>query len=1149
MSATSSARLSPSPSPSPNLLQVNEPRRYGSMLSLEERCEQSFFLFYYYRMEDEAVLDRGASLVKHICDQEEVEGHHTIYIGVRVPKSYRRRRRHRRRTPGNKDKKERPSENASDNETNDEVGNSILKPLISPAAERIRFILGEDDDGPPPPQLFTELDELLSVDGQEMEWKETARWIKFEEKVEEGGERWSKPHVATLSLHSLFELRTCIEKGTIMLDMEASTLPQVVELITDNQVESGQLKAELKDKVMYTLLRKHRHQTKKSNLRSLADIGKTVSSASRLFSNQENARSPLETSVTCLSSGISMEDLQSQRSISMDWLNSPTTTHRNLTSSSLNDISDKPEKDQLRNKFMKKLPRDAEASNVLVGEVDFLDAPFVAFVRLQQAVMLGALTEVPVPTRFLFVLLGPKGKAKSYHEIGRAIATLMSDEVFHDIAYKAKDRQDLLAGIDEFLDEVIVLPPGEWDPAIRIEPPKTLPSSDKRKNMYAGADAQMNGDAPHDGGHGDGGHATGEELEKTGRFCGGLLLDIKRKVPFLLSDITDAFHIQALSAILFIYLGTVTNAITFGGLLGDATENMQGVLESFLGTAIAGGVFCLLAGQPLTILSSTGPVLVFERLLFNFSKDNEFNYLEFRLWIGLWSAFLCLLLVATDASYLVKYFTRFTEEGFSALISFIFIYDAFKKMIKLAHHYPINSDFRAEHVTQYDCLCMAPTVLENNSDFVGDPLEGTSIWFWNNTDLPVNATWSSLSRSDCLKYNGELVGKACDFVPDTALMSIILFFGTYTCSMALKKFKTSPFFPTTVRKLISDFAIILTILIFCGVDAMVGVDTPKLIVPTEFKPTSPLRGWFVPPFGGNPWWVYLASSVPALLVTILLFMDQQITAVIVNRKEHKLKKGAGYHLDLFWVAVLMVLCSFMGLPWYVAATVISIAHIDSLKMETETSAPGEQPKFLGVREQRVTGVAVFILTGLSVFMAPILKFIPMPVLYGVFLYMGVASLNGVQFMDRLKLLLMPAKHQPDLIYLRHVPLRKVHLFTFIQALCLALLWILKSTVAAIIFPVMILALVAVRKAMDYMFSQHDISFLDDVIPEKDKKKKEDEKKQIGEDSDADDSDYPYNENVPSIKIPMDMMEQEPFLGGQPSDKEKSASFLERHTSC
>ncbi|XP_051981216.1 electrogenic sodium bicarbonate cotransporter 1-like isoform X4 [Xyrauchen texanus] len=999
---------------------------------------------------------------------------------------------------------------------------SIFPVAVSPAAERIRFILGEDDDGPAPPQLFTELDELLSVDGQEMEWKETARWIKFEEKVEKGGERWSKPHVATLSLHSLFELRTCIEKGTVMLDLEASTLPGVVEMITDSQIETGLLKADLKDKVMYTLLRKHRHQTKKSNLRSLADIGKTVSSASRLFSTPDNG--------------------------------SPTTAHRDLTSSSLNDISDKPEKDQLKNKFMKKLPRDAEASNVLVGEVDFLDSPFVAFVRLQQAVMLGALTEVPVPTRFLFILLGPKGKAKSYHEIGRAIATLMSDEVFHEIAYKAKDRQDLLAGIDEFLDEVIVLPPGEWDPAIRIEPPKSLPSSDKRKNMYVGGDStQMNGDTPHSDGHGGGGHAVGEELKKTGRFCGGLILDVKRKIPFFFSDFYDALHIQSLSAILFIYLGTVTNAITFGGLLGDATENMQGVLESFLGTAVTGAVFCLLAGQPLTILSSTGPVLVFERLLFNFSRDNDFDYLEFRLWIGLWSAFYCLVLVATDASFLVQYFTRFTEEGFSSLISFIFIYDAFKKMLKLAHYYPINSDYKIDYVTQYDCMCMAPPVV-NTSDVFIDPLDETSIWIVNYTDTHLNTSWSSLSKKECLKMGGELVGNACNFVPDITLISFILFFGTYTCSMCLKKFKTSPFFPTTVRKLISDFAIILAILIFCGVDALVGVDTPKLIVPSEFKPTSPNRGWFVPPFGGNPWWVYLAAALPALLVTILLFMDQQITAVIVNRKEHKLKKGAGYHLDLFWVAVLLALCSFMGLPWYVAATVISIAHIDSLKMETETSAPGEQPKFLGVREQRVTGVMVFILTGLSVFMSPILKFIPMPVLYGVFLYMGVASLNGVQFMDRLKLLLMPAKHQPDLVYLRHVPLRKVHLFTFVQLLCLALLWILKSTVAAIIFPVMILALVAVRKALDYVFSQHDLSFLDDVIPEKDKKKKEDEKKkkkkkQGSIDSDVEDSDYPFNENIPSIKIQMDMMEQEPFLGDKASDREKSPSFLDRYTSC
>ena len=52
----------------------------------------------------------------------------------------------------------------------------------------------------------------------------------------------------------------------------------------------------------------------------------------------------------------------------------------------------------------------------------------------------------------------------------------MSDEVFHDVAYKARKREHLLAGIDEFLDAVTVLPPGEWDPSIRIEPPQQVPS-------------------------------------------------------------------------------------------------------------------------------------------------------------------------------------------------------------------------------------------------------------------------------------------------------------------------------------------------------------------------------------------------------------------------------------------------------------------------------------------------------------------------------------------------------------------------------------------------------------------------------------------------------------------------------------------------
>jgi hypothetical protein len=78
---------------------------------------------------------------------------------------------------------------------------------------------------------------------------------------------------------------------------------------------------------------------------------------------------------------------------------------------------------------MRKIPQNAEASNVLIGEVDFLDKQLNAFVRLSKSLVLGDLTEVPVPTRFIFVLLGPSGNLARYREIGRSIATLMSDDV------------------------------------------------------------------------------------------------------------------------------------------------------------------------------------------------------------------------------------------------------------------------------------------------------------------------------------------------------------------------------------------------------------------------------------------------------------------------------------------------------------------------------------------------------------------------------------------------------------------------------------------------------------------------------------------------------------------------------------------------
>ncbi|XP_007893706.1 sodium bicarbonate cotransporter 3 isoform X7 [Callorhinchus milii] len=1048
------------------------------------------------RHDEEAIVDLGktSTVVNTNFETEELESHRAVYIGVHVPLGRQSRRRHRHRGHKHHHRKK-----GKDKESDKDDGRE--SPLYDTPSQRVQFILGieDDDEEHVPHDLFTELDEICFRDGEDCEWKETARWLKFEEDVEDGGERWSKPYVATLSLHSLFELRSCILNGTVMLDMRASTIEEIADMVLDNMIASGHLNETMRDKVREALLKKHHHQSEKklSNripiVRSFADIGKKHSDPHLLERN-----------------GLLASPHSAPGILEAKCVESKTTGHSASRENSTVDFS------KVDMNFMRKIPPGAEASNVLVGEVDFLERSIIAFIRLSPAILLTGLTEVPIPTRFLFLMLGPSGKAQQYHEIGRSIATLMTDEVFHDVAYRAKDRTDLLAGIDEFLDQVTVLPPGEWDPSIRIEPPKCVPSQEKRKlPPLPNGSPLINEMQKHVEDH------TGPELTRTGRFFGGLILDVKRKLPFYLSDYKDAFSLQCLASILFLYCACMSPVITFGGLLGEATDNKISAIESLLGASMTGIAYSLFAGQPLTILGSTGPVLVFEKILFKFCKQYGLSYLSLRGSIGLWTAFLCIVLVATDSSSLVCYITRFTEEAFAALICIIFIYEALEKLLDLGEKYPINMHDDLEKLTQYSCVCAEPTYPVNQTvDF----------------SIQNNITaWGNLTAKECQDNGGTFVGLACGkhgpYVPDVLFWSIILFFSTFFLSSFLKQFKTKRYFPTKVRALISDFAVFLTILIMVLIDFLVGIPSPKLQVPDQFEPTQKDRGWLIDPLGDNPWWTMLAACVPALLCTILIFMDQQITAVIINRKEHKLKKGCGYHLDLMIVAVMLGICSIMGLPWFVAATVLSISHVNSLKLESECSAPGEQPKFLGIREQRVTGLMIFILMGLSVFMTSALKFIPMPVLYGVFLYMGVSSLKGIQFFDRIKLFGMPAKHQPDLIYLRYVPLWKVHIFTIIQLTCLVVLWVIKTTSAAVVFPMLVLALVFVRKLMDFCFTKRELSWLDDLMPESKKKKLEDEQKKKKETEKSMDGSKPPWEAQRMLEVAQSGTVQLPLEGG------------------
>ncbi|XP_050825601.1 anion exchange protein 3 isoform X2 [Gopherus flavomarginatus] len=866
-----------------------------------------------------------------------------------------------------------------------------------------------------PHEVFVELNELVVDKNQEMHWKETARWIKFEEDVEEDTARWGKPHVASLSFRSLLELRKTIAHGAVLLDLEQTTLPGIAHLVVETMIISDQIKGDDRANVLRALLLKH-----SSSMNSIAG------------NHHHNHNHTADTCVALMGEErIEMLDPRAQDSECKE---------KNLHLHSSEGHRGK------YLKLMEKIPEDAEASVVLVGCVQFLEQPTMAFVRLNEAVFLESVLEVPIPVRFIFVLLGPSQANVDYHEIGRSISTLMSDKLFHEAAYMADDRQDLLNAINEFLDCSIVIPPSEVEGKDLLRSIATFQKEllrkrkerEQKKSTKEGVVQEAKELCEVKAEEEEEGDAEDDPLRRTGICFGGLVQDIKRRYPKYLSDIRDALHSQCLAAVLFIYFAALSPAITFGGLLGEKTEGLMGVSELIISTSVLGFLFSLLGAQPLLVIGFSGPLLVFEEAFFKFCQSQGIEYLTGRVWIGLWLIVFIFIIVAAEGSFLVRYISPFTQEIFAFLISLIFIYETFYKLYKVFAEHPL--------------LKFYPPSLQSG----------------------LNA--STLS-ADAMSLGTRMQ-------PNTALLSLILMLGTFFIAFFMRKFKNSRFLGGKARRIIGDFGIPISILVMVLVDyTITDTYTQKLNVPSGLSVTSPQkRDWFIHPLGSRqafPMWMMFASAIPALLVFILIFMETQITTLIVSKKERKLMKGSGFHLDLLLIGTMGGLCALFGLPWLTAATVRSVTHVNALTVMSKAIAPGEKPKIEEVKEQRVTGVAIAVLVGLSIVMGNMLRRIPLAVLFGIFLYMGVTSLTGIQLYERLLLIFMPSKHHPDHVYVVKVKTWRMNLFTCIQLACIVVLWVVKSTVASLAFPFVLIMTVPLRRfLLPRFFQDRELKALD-----------------------------------------------------------------------
>jgi hypothetical protein len=496
----------------------------------------------------------------------------------------------------------------------------------------------------------------------------------------------------------------------------------------------------------------------------------------------------------------------------------------------------------------------------------------------------------------------------------------------------------------------------------------------------------------------------------------GLNDDIKRKSPYFLSEFKDGFKTKVLSASFFLFFACLAPAIAFGSLLTLVTGGMMGTIEAVGATALGGLLYALFSGQPLTIIGTTGPLLAFVKVLYSACLKHNLPFLPVYSWVGMWSSLLLFISSITSTSNVVSYFTRFTDDIFSMLISMIFIIEAIRELFGY---------------------------------FMNPAITGLS-----------------------------------------ACLSIISAFVTLFSITTLSSLRKSQFFHRNIREIIADFAPTLGVIFGIFVSKLLSsryacpLDT--LRVP-EVLATTTGRPWLVDIFS-IPMNIRLLCFLPAVMAYVLLFMDQNITVHLVMSKENKLKKGSGLHLDMLVISAVTALTSLFGMPWMVAATVRSLAHVRSLRVyettdENETNEP--QFKMVGVLEQRVSGLLIHgLITAALIFKRDLLRLIPVSVITGLFLFLGTSSIESTDLFERTKLFISDERDiKKNTSWYSKMSLGRVKLFTSIQLALLSGMWWIKGTKFGVLFPVLIGALAPVRVAIEKfnIFSKAELDSIDEQI--------------------------------------------------------------------
>ena len=431
-------------------------------------------------------------------------------------------------------------------------------------------------------------------------------------------------------------------------------------------------------------------------------------------------------------------------------------------------------------------------------------------------------------------------------------------------------------------------------------------------------------------------------------FLKGVKRDFGNRLPQYKSDIIDGLNAQSLATIFFLFFACLAPAVGFGSVLGSLTGGEMGVIEMVASTSLSGVLYAALSAQPVQLIGPQGPVVAFVAALYALASSLGIPFLGLYAATGSVASVCLALMAVLSASNLVQKLSRWTDEIFSVLVSVLFLAQAFGD---------VGATFAVP-------------------------------------SFPATAT--TLTKAMV-----------------TALMTLATTASTFGTALTLKSLPKTRYLTQSIRKNLSNFAPAIGVLVGSLVARAARLRwgtvavLPALQLPHQFV-TSTGREWsLISSLIANTSSKLWLAAIPAgIAASILLYLDQNITARLVNHPRFQQTKGKrtsitdGMHGDMLVLAGLTALSSILGLPWMCGAPTRSAAHVRALAITDETT--GETK---GTIENRVSGFSIHALIGLcAVATLPrkLLATVPKAALSGVFLYLGFTSLQGLELWDRFR---------------------------------------------------------------------------------------------------------------------------------------------------